>query len=129
MQEKKIQTVQEGPSANLSSIIEAALDWLVRAIQTVLQGMMDAILGFAGSLVISAAIDSLFSMKAPAWAFLGIGELVIAGYIQDAKTILRRGVVYTLGMAIGLSLVNDWIGVAFIVAVYAVVTWYRFKSD
>jgi hypothetical protein len=101
----------------------------MRSARLTFDGVRESMLLLVFGLVLSVMGEAEASSAAPVVAYIVLAELLVAWYFQEGDTIVRDGVVFTIGVALGLIYAADWFGLVVSVAAYAAVTAFRFRRS
>jgi len=108
---------------------EGSLKHVMRSARLTFDGVRESMLLLVFGLVLSVMGEAEASSAAPVVAYIVLAELLVAWYFQEGDTIVRDGVVFTIGVALGLIYAADWFGLVVSVAAYAAVTAFRFRRS
>jgi hypothetical protein len=106
---------------------EGALSRAIRSADGAARGLGGSCILFFFGIALVAMGQELVHSSAPVIAYVSLAELLFAGYIQEGNTLVRHGLVFTAGVALGLSLTRDWSGLLIAAGIYASATILRFR--
>ena len=106
---------------------EGSLSNIAREADEASRGALSSFLLFVFGVALVAVGQSLIRSSVPVVAYIVLAELVFAGFVQEGETIVRHGLMFSAGVAIGLIIGRDWWGLAISMSIYLGVTALRFS--
>jgi hypothetical protein len=90
------------------------------------EGLPSSVFIFMFGAALVLAGRALARSSPPVDGYITLAELLVAGYLQERRTMVRHGLVFTAGAMLGLAVLNSWAGLLSAAAAYGLVTFLRF---